>query len=258
LAKDSGARNFQQAVIILCLRPDWTIFASSKDIAESLGSEFIGFSLVSLDAIAVESANASLVIFLLSSRSDPTPLVEEAGRRAKKELHTVSIGQGREEFAENFITQSKHGGDWVQLQNCHFGLRCMEMLFEMWKADGLAGLQTMKEADGEKEKEDPGEKLSEDTKAAKGPLVSSEDYRLWIRTEVHPRFPISLLQLSIKLTNEPQAGAKASMKRTMKRGAASLVRGCVLQHDGAGAPQVRSARMGDPVGVQPFGLHGVG
>jgi dynein heavy chain len=91
----------------------------------------------------------------------------------------------------------------------------METLFEMYKADALASVQAKKDADEEKAKEESGKKKSDDKKTAKGPTVTSEDYRLWITTEVHPRFPISLLQLSLKLTNEPPAGARASMKRTI-------------------------------------------
>lgn len=41
-----------------------------------------------------------------------------------------------------------------------------------------------------------------------------ESFRLWLTTEVHLKYPINLLQASIKYTFEPPQGVKAGLKRT--------------------------------------------
>ena len=41
-----------------------------------------------------------------------------------------------------------------------------------------------------------------------------ESFRLWLTTEVHPKYPINLLQASIKYSFEPPQGVKAGIKRT--------------------------------------------
>lgn len=71
-------------------------------------------------------------------------------------------------------------GGWALLQNCHLGLEFM---------DELLGIVT-------------------DTE------VIHDKFRVWITTEVHEKFSISLLQSSIKFTNEPPQGIKAGLKRT--------------------------------------------
>lgn len=71
-------------------------------------------------------------------------------------------------------------GHWLLLQNCHLSLSFCEEI-----------MQTVLD--------------SEDIHTA---------FRLWITTEVNTTFPIGLLQMSIKFTNEPPQGIRASLKRT--------------------------------------------
>ena len=39
-----------------------------------------------------------------------------------------------------------------------------------------------------------------------------ESFRLWITVEPHPAFPIGLLQMGIKVTNEAPVGMEASLR----------------------------------------------
>lgn len=45
----------------------------------------------------------------------------------------------------------------------------------------------------------------------KGTSTVHPDFRLWITTEVHDAFPISLLQICIKFTNEAPSGIVMSL-----------------------------------------------
>lgn len=69
------------------------------------------------------------------------------------------------------IKKAQENGDWVFLANCHLSLSWMPQLDKI--VDDM-------QKDG-----------------------SDENFRLWLSSDPHPEFPISILQCAIKMTTEP-------------------------------------------------------
>lgn len=120
------------------------------------------------------------LVCLLSTGSDPCGQVESLARVRELEYHQISMGQGQEERARKAITEAILYGHWLMLQNCHLCLEFSEDLIQL--------------------------------------MVDSEElhrnFRLWLTTEQNKFFPIGLLQISHKFTNEPPQGLRASLKRS--------------------------------------------
>ncbi|XP_054710373.1 dynein axonemal heavy chain 5-like [Uloborus diversus] len=169
--------------ILLMVRtwcPDRTLTQAKKFIESSLGSRFVEGVLLDFEGLWRESDNLTPIICLLTTSGDPSNQIELIARKTGTEYSCVSMGQGQEVPARKLLATMTKSGGWVILQNCHLSIDfCHEVL----------------------------ETISEQNEI-------DENFRLWISTEDHPSFPISLLQISIRFTNESPQGIKASLKRT--------------------------------------------
>ena len=54
--------------------------------------------------------------------SDPTKLIEDLAKRKKVKTLGVSMGQGQEIIARNYLAAATTDGRWLLLQNTHLGL----------------------------------------------------------------------------------------------------------------------------------------
>lgn len=90
------------------------------------------------------------------------------------------MGQGQELHARKMMSDCMAAGGWVLLQNVHLSLTfCSEIIDILVETEHI-----------------------------------DDSFRLWVTTEVHEEFPIGLLQMAIKFTNEPPQGIRASLKRS--------------------------------------------
>ncbi|XP_053253117.1 dynein axonemal heavy chain 5 isoform X2 [Podarcis raffonei] len=177
---DQALDCFRRLLLIRSWCPDRTIAQARKYIMDTMGEKYAEGVILDLEKTWEESDPRTPLICFLSMGSDPTDFIIALGKRLKIETRYVSMGQGQEVHARKLLQQTMAHGGWALLQNCHLGLDFMDELM-----DTIVETENVHEA-----------------------------FRLWMTTEVHKHFPITLLQMSIKFTNEPPQGLKAGLKRT--------------------------------------------
>lgn len=88
-----------------------------------------------------------------------------------------------EDAARTYIDRGVHRGQWVMLQNCH--------LLARW----LPKLEAIIE----------------------GFTKPDKSFRLWLTTEPTDKFPLGILQKSLKVVTEPPDGLGANIKQNFKK-----------------------------------------
>nr|XP_031846529.1 dynein heavy chain 3, axonemal-like isoform X2 [Nomia melanderi] len=179
-------KSLAKLVILSCLRPDKIVAAVRMFIVEHMGQSFVEPPPFDLQASYNDSSNVTPLLFILSPGSDPMAglirFAENYGI-SKKNLMTISLGQGQGPIAANMINAGIKTGEWVVLQNCHLAVSWMKEL----------------------------DRICDETVT---PENTNEKFRLWLTSYPSKDFPISILQNGVKMTNEPPKGLKNNLLRS--------------------------------------------
>ena len=179
---NSKKDSFQKLCILRCFRPDKIRDGVMQYVIDQLGHKFVEPPPFDMLSCFKDSNVLSPLVFVLSKGSDPGKSVLDFAAKMKmdKKIKMLSLGQGQGPKACKMIEEATQKGAWVFLQNCH--------LFISW-------LQTL-------------ERICENF------TVDSvhKDFRLWLTSMPCPQFPVSVLQTSVKMTNEPPKGLKANLR----------------------------------------------
>uniref|UniRef100_A0A1B0CTB8 Dyneins heavy chain n=1 Tax=Lutzomyia longipalpis TaxID=7200 RepID=A0A1B0CTB8_LUTLO len=244
---------FHRLLLIRAFCPDRILSQSYKYIAESLGKEFLQPVMVNFSQLVKESSPLTPLICLLSMGSDPSAEIADLAKKEEIPLQSISMGQGQEELARKLYEGvMRNEGGWLLIQNSHLALEYMaelaqdQLVKESSPLTPLICLLSMGSdpsaeiADLAKKEEIPlqsismgqgqeelARKLYEGVMRNEGGWLLIQNSHLaleymaelapeliWITSAPVEQYPIILLQMSIKYTNEPPSGIKAGLKRT--------------------------------------------
>lgn len=174
---DTHLTPFEKLLILKLLRPDAFIAAIKHFLYDTMGAQYVDSPPFDLASIFIETNSCMPIVFILTAGSDPTATLlkfaEDQGYIDKR-FFSLSLGQGQGPIAEKIIGEGIKYGNWILLQNCHLAKSWMPELKRIC------------------------ESLSPDS--------THPEFRLWLTSYPVDYFPMSILQQSMKITNEPPKG----------------------------------------------------
>uniref|UniRef100_A0A7S0GLB7 Dynein heavy chain n=1 Tax=Micromonas pusilla TaxID=38833 RepID=A0A7S0GLB7_MICPS len=198
--------DFEKLLLFRALRPDRMSNALSTFVKSVLGSFYVTSAPFDLASSFEDSSPGTPIFIFLSPGVDVAAAVESLGTKLgytseNGRYAAVSLGQGQEPIAMSWLTNFHKNGGWVLLQNIHLTID--------WTNGPL---------------EKTVDKLAEGAHA---------EFRLFLSAEPPPilerGLAISLLQNSIKLTNEPPEGMKQNLARAYGNFNEEMFEACAKQ-----------------------------
>lgn len=179
---DDKLNTFQRLCVLRTIRADKIPDGIINYVIQKLGKQFVEPPPFDLMSCYKDSNVLAPLIFVLSKGSDPTKAFNEFATKMKmdRKVRMLSLGQGQGPKAVKMIEEATQKGNWVLLQNCHLyisWLQELERICESLSADSV-----------------------------------HKDFRLWLTSMPCKEFPTSVLQSSVKMTNEPPKGLKANLR----------------------------------------------
>uniref|UniRef100_A0AAG5CMJ1 Dynein heavy chain 3, axonemal n=1 Tax=Anopheles atroparvus TaxID=41427 RepID=A0AAG5CMJ1_ANOAO len=176
--------NLVRLIVLKCLRPDKVVPGLQRFIVRNIGQMYVEPPQFDLETSYRDSSPRTPLIFMLSPGSDPMDsiLTFANAHYMSDDCRVISLGQGQGPKATRTILDAIKLGYWVILQNCHVAESYMDEL----------------------------EKICMDSSLYE---AVHPKYRLWCTSYPSRRFPVSILQNSVKMTNEAPKGVRNNMIR---------------------------------------------
>jgi dynein heavy chain, axonemal len=172
---------FQQLLVVRIFRPDRVVNAIKSFIIDRMNDYYVKSPPINYMKIFEQSTEKTPIVFILSPGADPfsdvQKLVDVVGIGMNK-FRFLALGQGMGDTAKQYIESGAMRGHWVMLQNCH--------LLVSW----LKKLEAIIE----------------------GITKPDKNFRLWLTTAPSDRFPLGILQKSLKVVTEPPDGLGQNIK----------------------------------------------
>jgi len=179
---------FQRVLLIQAVRPDRLESALTQFACESLGVSSLSPPALSLNRLfKEETSNRLPTLFVTTPGADPSAELDDyaktyaADHAPHMNFHQLAMGGGQNDDAIRLLHEAARTGDWICLKNLHLVISWVPLL--------------------EKELKN---------------LQPHENFRCWLTTEAHAKFPTILLETSLKVTYEAPPGVKKNILRTLE------------------------------------------